>query len=455
MGLISKTAIVKWGKSNKKHYLNKGYIFTNYGDEFETRVEDLTNSSPAKVLIKCDCEDCENPFLPPMKWVNYKRYVNKNDIYYCNLCATSLFAREKQNATKLKKSKSFEQWCIGNNRQDVLDRWDYDLNKLKPNEILFGSRKKYYFKCSRNIHKSELKCVNDFTQGHEYTMNCKQCNSFAQYLIDTYGNTAIEKYWSSKNTVSPWEISKSSPKTMVWIKCHEKEYHKEYIISCNSFSVGRRCTYCSGKKVHPKDSLGQYIVDNYGEEFLNSVWSDRNVKSAFEYSPNSNKKVWWKCTNEMHRDYKRAIDNSNRYKFRCSNCVRERNESYLQEKVRLYIDKLGYTILHEHKTLKCINFKTNYQLPYDNEIKELKLIIEVHGIQHYKINSWHNNLATINDTTSKEEFEYQKWKDQYKKDYALSQGYYYLEIPYFSDNAKEEWKKAIDNKINEIKGSEK
>ena len=30
---------------------------------------------------------------------------------------------------------SFEEWCIANNRNDLLDRWDYDLNKLIFKEI--------------------------------------------------------------------------------------------------------------------------------------------------------------------------------------------------------------------------------------------------------------------------------------------------------------------------------
>ena len=29
---------------------------------------------------------------------------------------------------------SFYDWCIENNRQDLLDRWDYDLNKKDASE---------------------------------------------------------------------------------------------------------------------------------------------------------------------------------------------------------------------------------------------------------------------------------------------------------------------------------
>ena len=59
------------------------------------------------------------------------------------------------------------------------------------------------------------------------------------------------------------------------------------------------CKYCN--------SLGQYIIDNYGQDFLNNIWSDKNNKSAFEYTLKTRKTVWWKCTDEKHEDFKRKI----------------------------------------------------------------------------------------------------------------------------------------------------
>lgn len=30
---------------------------------------------------------------------------------------------------------SFKQWCLDNNRQDLLLRWDYELNEKAPSEV--------------------------------------------------------------------------------------------------------------------------------------------------------------------------------------------------------------------------------------------------------------------------------------------------------------------------------
>ena len=38
--------------------------------------------------------------------------------------------------------KTFEQWCKENNRFDLLNRFDCELNKVKPSEIGCSSNKK-------------------------------------------------------------------------------------------------------------------------------------------------------------------------------------------------------------------------------------------------------------------------------------------------------------------------
>lgn len=40
---------------------------------------------------------------------------------------------------------TFEEWCIGNNRQDLLDRWDYNKNDKLPSQVAYRSRQKIFF----------------------------------------------------------------------------------------------------------------------------------------------------------------------------------------------------------------------------------------------------------------------------------------------------------------------
>ena len=59
------------------------------------------------------------------------------------------------------------------------------------------------------------------------------------------------------------------------------------------------------------------------------VWSDKNDKTPYDYAPFSNYKVWWKCENGIHDDYKLAINNQNGINhFQCIKCRSINNKTY-------------------------------------------------------------------------------------------------------------------------------
>jgi len=448
--LLSKEVEIGLGSKNIKYYEELGYFIPRIinkkgklavvlGSKIKVSISDLPNATNVLVDVKCDSLFCEHPFLKP-RWYDYLKGVKEDDTYYCKKCASILYGNENSRLTRLKNGKSFEQWCIDNNRQDILLLWDYDLNYLKPSEISYCSKKEFYFKCSQNLHPSEIKKISNITC--ENVLNCNMCNSFGQFLVDSYGENTIDLYWSKLNKISPWEISKCC-NDMFWLKCQNKIYHEDYLVSCGNFSShSSRCPYCENMKINSLDSLGTLFPKTI------NVWSHKNDKTPFEYSPWSNELIWWKCLDGIHKDYLRAISDSNKCEFRCPDCNKE---SILQEKTNNYLNEFDYTIFHEYNcTIFPTNPKTKYRLPFDNEIVELKLIIEVHGIQHYQITNFANMSAKKNNTTPKYELHYQKLKDRYKRIFAKSRGYFYLEIPYWADDKKETWKKLIDEKIKEI-----
>lgn len=454
MGLITKTVNMKWNSNNKTWYEGKRYVFTKMCEEFEIKAEDLKKNSHIKINVKCDCADCENPYLKPITWQTYNNYLKEDGKYYCKKCAIKLYGAENARISHLKNGKSFYDWCIENYRYDILLRFDIGLNKCNPNDICYSTNTKYYFKCTRGIHPSELKDINSFVNGQEGSIECNQCNSFAQWGIDNICEDFLEKYWDyKKNKINPWKTPRKTDKK-VWIKCQEKDYHGSYKIRGANFCIGGRCTYCNTKssgKIHSLDSLGKLLED---KELL-SLWGDENKKSPYKYSPYSKQYIWWVCPEGKHENYIRKIQNSNNYDFRCPKCSREREESFIQEKTRLYIEGFNYIVLHENNcniVAQSPKIKNkNGRMRYDNEIKELKLLIEVHGVQHYEICYWHEISSKKNKTTPEYELHYQQLKDRYKRIYAKSQGFHYLELPYYTFDKKDTYKTLINNKINEIK----
>ncbi|HFD2033432.1 TPA: zinc-ribbon domain-containing protein [Clostridium perfringens] len=208
------------------------------------------------------------------------------------------------------------------------------------------------------------------------------------------------------------------------------------------------------KKIHELDSFYSFFTKSYTYS-IDDIWSDKNKINPKKLSPKSDKKAWWKCQNKKHKDYERSLANSFLYDFRCPECVRENRESLLQEKVREFITSLGYHINHEFNCeLITINPKTLKRLPYDNEIIELKLVIEVHGQQHYHVEGFNRMKSKRESTSPKEELKYRQVLDRFKRIKAKINGYDYLEIPYWTNDKQETWKKIILNKIKYIKQQE-
>jgi hypothetical protein len=430
MGLISKTATVNWNSRNKNFYNSQGYVFTKMKDKLEVDIKDLQEYASASVTVKCDC--CNK--IINMIYPVYLRGVKEDGKYFCNKCALKLYGKANEMKTKLANGKSFEQWCIENKRQEILKYWDYELNDCKPSEISYGTKKKYWFKCPRGLHESELKSIiNISTMNVKYI--CNKCDSIAQYLIDTYGENALNLYWDyDKNTVDPWTVHKNNNRLKLWLKCQNKNYHI-YNISSYCFVEGIRCGYCNGKKVHPLDSLGK-LLENLG---LLHLWSAKNDKSPYEYSPNSGKKVWLKCAEGKHEDYYRSVNNSNIRDFRCPECQFSKGE----DKINNYLIKNNIYKIPQKEFDGLLGLGSK-NLSYDFCLPQYNLLIEYQGEQHEKyIKGFHK---------SEKDFKKQIEHDRRKKEYAEKNNIKLLEIWYYDfDNIEMILDKELNMSNNDCK----
>ena len=206
---------------------------------------------------------------------------------------------------------SFYEWCINNNRKDLINRWDNELNE-DMNNVSYKSNKKYYFKCPNNKHESNQFILCDITSFKNKNVKCKKCSSFAQYIIDIYGEEYLNSIWSKENNDSPWDISYKSNKYFSF-NCLNNSNHI-YRKTLYHFSNGSRCPYCSNHKVTKDNSLGVVFPE------IKNIWSDKNIQTYFDYTPGSSACVFWKCENGLHEDYMRSIANSKTHKFKCPKC---------------------------------------------------------------------------------------------------------------------------------------
>lgn len=408
--------------TNGKYTLEQWCLENNRDDIMERWDYSLNNITPSEVknLWSTSCWFmCENK-KHPSKLRHLGNVIRTGKVPACPIC------------------NSFGVWCETHNRLDLLKRWDYNLNDKTPYDVSISTTKKYYFKCPRGIHKSELKDLNNLRKQFG-TARCYQCESIGQFGIDNVDSDFIIKYWSEKNIKNPFEINKNAS-TKIWIKCQSCDHHPDYDVSAVNFQKGERCPYCAKKRLVKEDSLGFLYPKSF------DVWVEKKA-TPFDYFPFSNKSVYWKC--ETHGEYRRPICASVDSNFNCPFCVREALESKLQGKIRRYLERTFGEVNHENKcSLTPLNPDTNYPLLYDNEIVDLKLFIEVHGEQHYKTSSFNYNK---NKEKARQNLEYRQTLDKYKESYALNHGYEYLCIPYWMDDEKETWKIKIEKKVESIR----
>ena len=83
---------VKWHSINKKHYTDKGYVFSKMGNFFTVNVNDLKHGSHVMVRVMCDvCEKERN-----VEYCEYLRNISNYDYFACSM-KCSMQKRTKTN----------------------------------------------------------------------------------------------------------------------------------------------------------------------------------------------------------------------------------------------------------------------------------------------------------------------------------------------------------------------
>jgi 5-methylcytosine-specific restriction endonuclease McrA len=125
---------------------------------------------------------------------------------------------------------------------------------------------------------------------------------------------ALEVWDNELNHGTPDEI-KFQERVKFYFKC-ERGLHKSnpYDLShiFSDVPLNFKCRGCN--------SFGQKVIDKFGQEFLDKIWSEKNKVSAFEVSYHSKTKLWLNCENGIHEPYQRNADSSFSRNCRCPEC---------------------------------------------------------------------------------------------------------------------------------------
>ena len=317
------------------------------------------------------------------------------------------------------------------------EHWLWDKNNSNPYLISKGSKNKIILKCNKkDYHDNYVTYAYKFSSRGD---RCPQCakrsgkihpkDSFGQWLINEFGDDAIEKYWSSKNTLDPFKISKRST-NKVFMLCQDKNYHNNkggYKITCDSFYSGSRCGFCHTSKTHPKDSFASIYPEKA------KYWSKNNNKSPYEISPMSNKKykfICEKCGNE----FKRTLNHLNKVDTGviCKKCHSSQGET----KILRWLDENNIYYIYDKPYFNDLIGVGNNPLKPDFILPNKRLWIEYDGRQHFELQiDWQNE----------EGFKRLKEHDRRKDEYAKEHNWKLIRIPYWEfDNIEEILEKEIN-----------
>ena len=173
----------------------------------------------------------------------------------------------------------FETWCKNNNRQDLLEEWNYEKNNgLKPCDIIYGgAKKKYWWKgacghewdsvISSRTRERQGKTKIVKSAGCPYCSNppkrvLKGFNDLETWCKDNHRISLLKEWDSERNDIMPTEVTYGSGK-YVWWKCN-KNHEWRTKICCRTEGSRTNCPVCARTQTSfPEQAIAYYLMKEY------------------------------------------------------------------------------------------------------------------------------------------------------------------------------------------------
>ena len=299
-------------------------------------------------------------------------------------------------------------WCKLNNKPF----------RLIDGQIYKGSNKKLIWKCLKeNCQEYFNSNWNDISSGH----GCGVCFGLQVTLSNCLAtkNPELAKEWhpTMNGNLTPWDITSCSNKE-VWWQCKDNPKHEWSAEVNNRNTNNTSCPYCSGKL--PSED---YNLLTCKPELCKEWDYNKNDNKPEEYTPYTSNKVWWICK-ECNCEWEATISHRSNGRG-CPDCNKSKGE---KECKRIF--DLGSIYYISQKEFEGLLGLGGGNLSYDFYLPKYNLLIEYQGEMHESfVKGIHKSIK---------DFEKQVEHDRRKKEYALLNGYSFLEIWYWDFNNIEE-----------------
>ena len=173
---------------------------------------------------------------------------------------------------------------------DLAKEWNYEKNgDLKPSDVLPGSHKKVWWKCSRNHVWESI--IRDRSNGK----NCPFCSNFKVLsgfndLATVHPEIAREWNYDRNGDLKPDKV-KYSANVKVWWKCLQGHEWEAFVFNRSN---GHGCPYCCNFSA----LAGYNDLATTNPELIKEWNYERNSEiKPSDVLAGSHKRVWWKCKN--------------------------------------------------------------------------------------------------------------------------------------------------------------
>jgi hypothetical protein len=188
----------------------------------------------------------------------------------------------------------------------LVAQWHPTLNgDLTPDQVVAGSKKKYWFKCTEGPdHEWGTSLSNRTRQG----TGCPYCSnnllSVTNSLATLFPVIASQWHPTLNGDLTPDQVVAGSNKKY-WFKCPEEPEHEWDATLASRTGQGVGCPCCSHHKVSVTNSLASLFPEIAAQwhSTLNGDMTPDRVMAQ------SNRKYWWKCSESSDHEWLAIVNN--------------------------------------------------------------------------------------------------------------------------------------------------
>lgn len=326
---------------------------------------DVAICSGKKFWFKCDI--CDHDFEKRLS------HITKMDSW-CPYCSNRILCDKKDCS-----------FCFDNSFEShYRSKWWSQKNKQSPRDVFKTSSNKFWFNCNVCNHEfySSLGNVSKDTWCPYCSQITALCGSknCGHCFKKSFASHKKAQFWSSKNTLQPEDVTKSSNKRF-WFDCEVCQH--DFLASLVNITQKQSwCPYCSHQKLCTDKDCSMCFTNSFASSPRSVSWSKNNFCSPREVFLSSGVKYLFicdKCKNEFETGLNHVIEGK-----WCPFC-----KNKTEEKLMRYLRQIYPQIRSQQRFVWCVNPATNKKLCYDFHILPHNILIELDGPQHSRqISNW-------------------------------------------------------------------